>query len=109
VLWCLVPLDVLLIVIGEGTAAIYACMCVAAIRGRQGAAAHAAWRMPLFPLGPWLALAALLAVGVADLFDPDARKGLMATAATVIVSVGYYRLALHGRERWSHKGPAAEA
>jgi amino acid transporter len=108
-LWCLVPLDVLLIVIGEGTAAIYACMCVAAIRGRSGAAAHAAWRMPLFPLGPWLALLALFAVGVADLFDPDARRGLMATAATVIVSVGYYRLALHGRERWSHKGPASEA
>jgi hypothetical protein len=65
--------------------------------------------MPLFPLGPWLALAALLAVGVADLFDPDARKGLMATAATVIASVAYYRLALHGREGWSHKGPSAEA
>ena len=109
VLWCLVPLDVLLIVIGEGTAAIYACMCVAAIKGRQGAAAHAAWRMPLYPLGPWLALAALLAVAVADLFDPDARKGLMATAATVVVSVGYYRLALRGREGWSHKGPSSEA
>jgi amino acid transporter len=108
VLWCLVPLNVLLIVIGEGTAAIYACMCVAAIRGRTGAAAHAAWRMPLFPLGPWLALLALLAVGVADLFDSDARKGLMATAATVIGSVGYYRLALHEKGGWSHRGPSAD-
>jgi amino acid transporter len=107
-LWGLVPLNVLLIVIGEGTAAIYACMCVAAIRGRKGAAAHAAWRMPLFPLGPWLALLALFAVGVADLFDADGRKGLIATAVTVIASVGYYRLALHGRERWSHQGPASE-
>jgi amino acid transporter len=108
VLWCLVPLNVLLIVIGEGTAAIYACMCVAAIRGRKGAAVHAAWRMPLFPLGPWLALAALLALGVMDLFDADARKGLMATAATVIGSVGYYRLALHEKGGWGHKGPSAE-
>jgi amino acid transporter len=106
-LWCLVPLDVLLIVIGEGTAAIYACMCVAAIRGRSGAAAHAAWRMPLFPLGPWLALLALFAVGVADLFDPDARRGLMATAATVIVSVGYYQLSLRMGGRWAHRGPSA--
>jgi amino acid transporter len=108
VLWCLVPLNVLLIVIGEGTAAIYVCMCVAAIRGRTGAAAHAAWRMPLFPLGPWLALVALFALGVADLFDPDARKGLMATAATAIGSVGYYRLALHEKGSWSHRGPSAD-
>jgi amino acid transporter len=108
VLWCLLPLNVLLIVIGEGTAAIYACMCVAAIRGRTGAAAHAAWRMPLFPLGPWLALAALLALGVMDLFDADARWGLLATAATVIASVAYYRLALHEKGGWGHKGPSAE-
>lgn len=106
-LWCLVPLDLLLILIGEGTAAIYACMCLAAIRGRSGAAAHAAWRMPLFPLGPWLALLALAAVGVADLFDGDARRGLMATAATVIVSVGYYQLSLRRGGRWSHRGPGA--
>jgi len=109
VLWCLAPLNVLLIVIGEGTAAIYACMCVAAIRGRSGAAAHAAWRMPLFPLGPWLALAALAAVGVADLFAPDARWGLLATAAMVIVSVGYYQLSLRMGGRWAHRGPSANA
>ena len=108
VLWCLLPLNLLLILIGEGTAAIYACMCVAAIRGRAGASAHAVWRMPLFPLSPVLALLALMTVGVADLFDTEARWGLMATAATVIGSVGYYRLALHGKDGWSHKGPAAE-
>ncbi|MGZ3313356.1 MAG: APC family permease [Caulobacteraceae bacterium] len=106
-LWCLAPLDILLILIGEGTAAIYACMCVAAIRGRAGAAAHAAWRMPLFPLGQWLALVALFAVGVADLFDAAARKGLMATAATVIASVGYYQLSLRLGGRWSHRGPSS--
>lgn len=108
-LWCLVPLNVLLIVIGEGTACIYACMCVAALKGRSGVTAHAAWRMPLWPAGPVLALLALIAVGVADLFDADARKGLMASAATVIASVAYYRLALHGRGSWSHKGPSSEA
>ena len=105
VLWCLLPLNLLLILIGEGTAAIYACMCVAAIRGRARVAAHAVWRMPLFPLGPTLALLALLAVGVADMFDADGRKGLMAAAAVVIVSVGYYRLALHGKGGWAHRGP----
>jgi L-asparagine transporter-like permease len=64
--------------------------------------------MPLYPLGPWLALAALIAVGLADLFDADARKGLMATAATVILSVGYYRVAVHRSGSWSHKGPSSE-
>ena len=58
---------------------------------------------------PRLALLALIAVGVADLFDADARKGLLATAATVVLSVGYYRLALHRRGSWSHKGPSSEA
>ena len=106
-LWCLVPLDLLLILIGEGTAAIYACMCAAALKGRSGQTAKAAWRMPLFPLGPILALVALAAVGVADLFDGDGRKGLLATAATVIVSVGYYQLSLRASARWAHRGPGA--
>lgn len=105
VLWCLVPLNLLLILIGEGTACIYACMGVAALKGRSRLTAHAAWRMPLWPIGPILALLALAAVGVADLFDPDARRGLIASAATIVVSVGYYRLALHRRGTWSHRGP----
>ena len=107
VLWCLLPLNLLLILIGEGTACIYACMCVAALKGRSGLTAQAAWRAPLWPWGPALALLALIAVGVADLFDPDARNGLIASAATVIVFVGYYRLALRTGGRWAHRGPGA--
>lgn len=108
VLWCLVPLNLLLILIGEGTAGIYACMCVAALKGRSGAGAGAAWRMPLWPLGPILALIALAVLGVADLFDPDGRKGLIASLGVIIVFVGYYRLVLHRKGAWSHKGPGAE-
>jgi amino acid transporter len=106
-LWCLVPLSLLLILIGEGTACIYACMCLAALKGRSGITAHAAWRMPLWPLGPLLALIALFAVGVADLFDPDGRNGLIASLGAVLVSVAYYRLAVRARGRWDHRGPAA--
>jgi amino acid transporter len=109
VLWCLLPLDLLLILIGEGTACIYACMCLAALKGRSGATARAEWRMPLFPLGPILALPALAAVGVADLFDPDGRKGLLASAAVIVVSVGYYRLSLRAGGRWAHRGPSSDA
>ena len=107
-LWCLVRLDVLVVLIGEGTAAIYVCMCMAALQGRRsGVSAHAPYRMPGFPLTPLLALAALAAVGGADLFDPDGRKGLLASAVAIAVSVLYYRLALHRRGGWAHRGPGA--
>ena len=107
-LWCLVRLDVLVVLIGEGTAAIYACMCLAALRGRRsGASAHAAYRMPGFPLQPVLALVVLAAVGGADLFDPDGRKGVLASAGVVVASVLYYRLVLHRRGGWRHRGPGA--
>jgi amino acid transporter len=105
-LWCLVRLDVLVVLIGEGTAAIYVCMCLAALRGRRsGASAHGPYRMPAFPLTPVLALMALAAVGGADLFDPDGRKGLLASAVVIAASVLYYRLVLHHRGGWAHRGP----
>ena len=47
--------------VGDGTAAIYLCMSLAALKGRRGVAAHAPYRMPLFPWIPLLALAGLLA------------------------------------------------
>ncbi len=107
-LWCLVRLDVLVVLIGEGTAAIYVCMCLAALQGRRsGASAHAPYRMPGFPFTPVLALAALAAVGGADLFDPDGRKGLLASAVVAAVSVLYYRLVLRRRGGWMHRGPGA--
>jgi len=106
--WCLVKLDLLLILIGDGTAAIYACMCLAALKGRSGAAAHAPYRMPAFPLVPILALSALAAVGAADLFDPDGRKGLMAAAAAIVLAAAYYRLVVKPRGVWAHRGPGAD-
>ncbi|MHB8283293.1 MAG: APC family permease [Caulobacteraceae bacterium] len=105
---CLVKLNVLVILIGDGTAGLYICMCLAALQGRRtGVTAHAAYRMPLFPLLPWLALAALLAVGVADLFDADGRKGVAASAVVVTLSALYYRFVLKPRGVWAHRGPQA--
>ena len=107
-LWCLVRLEVLVVLIGEGTAAIYVCMCLAALQGRRtGASAHAPYRMAAFPLTPVLALAALAAVGAADLFDPDGRKGLLASVLVGVGSALYYRLVLHRRGGWAHRGPGA--
>jgi amino acid transporter len=106
VLWCLVRLDVLLILIGDGTAAIYACMCVAAWRGRAILAVHAPYRMPLHPWPAIVALIALAGVGLADLLDPDGRKGVIASAVVAAGFAAYYCIALHGRGQWAHRGPS---
>lgn len=107
VLWCLVKLDVLLVLIGDGTAAIYACMSLAALKGRKRAAAHSPYRMPLFPWPALMALACLAALALADLLDPDGRKGLIASAVVAFGAALYYRLVLRRRGDWGHRGPGS--
>ena len=106
-LWCLVKLELLVVLIGDGTAAIYACMCLAALRGRSGSATPVSYRMPLFPLLPALGLVALAGVGIADLFDADGRMGLLCSAVVVTASAGYYHLVARPRGAWAHRGPGA--
>ena len=108
VLWCALKPSLLLMLLGDGTAAIYGCMCLAALKARAGVAAHAPYRMPLFPLLPVLALAALTGVGLADLFDADGRKGLAASAVVVALSAICGRLARRSGAAWGHRGPGAE-
>lgn len=108
-LWCLVRLDLLLILIGDGTAAIYLCMCLAALKGRSGAAAHAPYRMPLFPWVPVLAVLGLLAIAAADLLTPDGREGLLASAVVALAALTYYGLSVRNSGRWAHRGPGASA
>jgi amino acid transporter len=105
-LWCLAGLQALVILIGDGTAAIYLCMCLAGLRARR-TETPGPYRMPLFPLLPWLALAGLVAVAWADLFDPVGREGVAASVATVALAVGYYLLVVRRTGRWAHRGPTA--
>jgi amino acid transporter len=107
ILWCMVPLHVLVIIIGNGTVVFYAGLCGGAIVGRRtGSTAHAGYRMPWFPLAPVIALAALVGVVWTSLADPvDGQPGLLATAAVIIVSVGYYHLVLRPRGEWAHRSP----
>ncbi len=107
-LWCLVKLDVLVILIGDGTAAIYVCMCLAALVVRRRMA-PSPFRMPLGPVLPLVALAVLLWVAAADLFDHSGREGLLASAVTVLLAVGYYAAVVRPRGRWAHRGPTASA
>jgi amino acid transporter len=110
ILWCFAPLAILVTVIAGGTVALYAGLCVAALAGRRnGSTAHGVWRMPLFPLAPVVALAALGGVVWTSLLDEHVgRPGLLATAAIIALSALAYRLLLRPHGTWAHRGPADE-
>ncbi|UAK22894.1 APC family permease [Sphingomonas nostoxanthinifaciens] len=96
---CFVPLRFLLVLSGTGLIAIYAGIGLAVVRGRQsGATAHAQYRMPLFPLAPIVAGAALAYVTWLNWLDPDeGRPGLIVTGAQIVGSAAYYLLVLRRR------------
>jgi amino acid transporter len=103
---CLLDLDTLVMLTGTGVVVIYAGVSAAAIAGRvSGSTAQGAYRMPLFPLAPAVSLAALAAVVVADLFDPQVgRPSLIANLAVMALSAGYYLLVLRRRGDWALRG-----
>jgi amino acid transporter len=107
VLWCFLPLSLLVTVIASGTVATYAGLCVAALAGRRnGSTGHAGYRMPLFPLAPLVALAALAGVVWTSLTDAKVgRPGLLASLAVIVVSALAYRLVLRPRGTWGHRDP----
>ena len=106
-LWCLVKLDLLVILIGDGTAAIYACMCLAALSARRPGPPRAPYRMPLYPWLPWIALLALAAVAGADLLDPGGRLGLLCSAGVAIGAAAWGRVA--SRRGWAPRGPGSSS
>lgn len=106
-LWCFVKLDVLLILIGNGAAALYGCMAIAALKGRQGLTKASPYRMPLFPALPVLALIGLAGLAVAGLADADGRKGVLIALAVGGGFALYYLAVLRRRGGWAHRGPGA--
>ena len=96
---CFLPMRLLLLLSGTGLIAVYAGIALAAIVGRRtGATAHAAYRMPLHPVAPFLTLAALAYVVVMNWQDvEEGRISLIATAAQILVSLAYYFLVLRRR------------
>jgi amino acid transporter len=99
---CFVPLRLLLVLSGAGLVAIYAGMTLAVVAGRRsGATAHAAYRMPLYPLAPLAAAAMLIAVATLNWLDVgEGRFALIATLAQIGLSLAYYHLVLR-RRSWS--------
>ena len=103
---CLLPIGLLVMLTGTGLAVIYAGVCVAVIAGRRnGSTSIAHYRMRLYPLWPAASLAALAAVVVASLLDPEVgRPSLIANGAVMAISAAYYLLYLRRRGGWTLRG-----
>jgi amino acid transporter len=108
VLWSFAPLKLLVTIVASGTVVIYSGLCLAVIQGRRNSStAHGRYRMPLFPLAPLLALAALVGVLWTGLTDAEVgRPSLMACAVVMATWAMFYRLWLRRRGGWAHRGPS---
>jgi len=89
---CFIPFHLLLVLNGMSVVGTYISLCVSVIVARvSGASAHAAYRMPLFPLAPAVGLAALAGVVAANWTDIDVgRPSLLATLATMVLFAAFY-------------------
>lgn len=106
-LMCFIGLDRLLVLTGAGLAFTYAALCVAVLRGRRnGTTAAAAWRMPLGVLLAGLGLLGSAYALWAEWQDAEVgRMSLIATAAFLAVSVGYYGAVVRRRGVWTIRDP----
>jgi amino acid transporter len=111
IVMCFVPLDLLLVLTGTGFGLTYLGMTLAVIAGRwRGTSCHAAYRMPLYPLMPILALLALGYIFYENWMDPDAgRPSLYANLAVIALSLFYYVFVLRRRGGWVLQGPEPDA
>ncbi|MEV7009533.1 APC family permease [Streptosporangium sp. NPDC051022] len=108
--FCYADEQFLLVVTATTIIAVYAALCVSAIAGRRnGSTAHAAYRMPWFPVAPILALAAIGYVVYRNFLDPAVgRPSLYITAGIAVVFAAYYLLVLRRRGVWELRGAADE-
>jgi len=103
---CFANEQFLLVTTGTTIVAVYALLCLSTMAGRRnGATSHAAYRMPLFPVAPVVALVALGYVVYENALDPNVgRPSLYVTIGIGVASVLYYVLFLRRRGTWELKG-----
>jgi amino acid transporter len=108
--FCFVDEQFLLVVTGTTIVVVYASLCLGVISGRRnGSTAHAAYRMPLFPLAPILALAALAYVVYENALDPKiGRPSLFVSIGIGVVSALYYVFVVRRKGTWVLRGPDDE-
>lgn len=103
---CFVDFQTLLVVTGTSLVVVYGALAVAVMAGRRnGSTRHGTYRMPLFPLPPLVALAALGYVVYQNATDPEiGRPSLLVTLGVLAVSGVYYLAVLRRRGRWELQG-----
>ena len=110
IVMCFLGLNVLLVLTGTGIVLTYAGVCAATLAGRKnGATAHAAFRMKFFPGLPILGLVALAYILYANWLDPEVgRPSLVANAVVIVLSLAYYAFVLRTRGQWILRDPEEE-
>lgn len=103
---CFVDFQTLLVVTGTSLVVVYGALAVAVMAGRRnGSTRHGTYRMPLFPLPPLVALAALGYVVYQNATDAEiGRPSLLVTLGVLAVSGVYYLAVLRRRGRWELQG-----
>ncbi|TQJ04594.1 amino acid/polyamine/organocation transporter (APC superfamily) [Amycolatopsis cihanbeyliensis] len=104
---CFVDETLLLVLTGTGLVVVYGSLCVAVLAGRRnGSTAHAAYKMPLFPLPPLIGLGALVYVVYQNALDPKiGRPSLIVTGVVLLIALAYYVFVLRRRGTWELRGP----
>jgi len=99
---CFLGLNLILMLTGTGIVIVYVGVCLAAIFGRRFGTSHAAvYRMPLYPLWPFIGLVALAYVLYTSALDPIlGRPSLIINAGIVVLSIMYHRLILRRTREW---------
>ena len=97
VLGCFVPIDVLLNATGSTLAFSYGFIALAAIVMRRNRTDATGYRMPLWPLPPAIALAAIAAIFVIGVLDPGQWLSIGIALGIIAVGFGYYYLYLRPR------------
>ncbi len=102
---CFVDLNVLVVMTGTSLICIYIALCLAVIQGRRnGTTAHAAYKMPLYPVPAVLAILMTAYVALLNAADPTlGRPSLIATTCILAVAVLYYGIFLRRRGSWGRE------
>ncbi|WP_194926458.1 APC family permease [Catenulispora pinisilvae] len=104
--FCFADDTFLLVVTSTTIIAVYAALALSSIAGRRnGSTAHAAYRMPAWPLAPVLALGAIGYVVYENFQDPKVgRPSLWTTIGIAVVSAAYYLIVVRRRGAWELQG-----
>ncbi len=107
---CFVNMKILIMINGNLNIAVYGVMAVCVIVGRRsGRTAHSRARSRWYPLAPMIVLAAMAALTLADLMDPDSgRPALVAGALVVGAGALYAVYVARWKPAWRHRDGASE-